>query len=317
MKTKGQQILIAGGAGFIGHHLTRRLLNAGESVLCVDNFSTGSKANLQEFMGRARFQWVEHDIIYPLQVHADVKAIFNLACPASPIHYQKDPVQTLRTNVWGIVNLLELAKEKQCPLLQASTSEVYGDPTVSEQDETYWGNVNSIGLRSCYDEGKRCAETFCMDYHRQEGVDVKIVRIFNTYGPKMSAVDGRVVPNFILQALRNEPVTIYGDGTQTRSFTYVDDLVEGMLRMIQTDKDITGPVNQGNPDERSINELAEIIVRKTNSKSCIKHLDLPSDDPKRRHPIIRTAQSVLAWEPQVQLDEGLQRTIEYFMKTEL
>ena len=317
MKTKSQLILIAGGAGFIGHHLTRRLLNAGESVLCVDNFSTGSTANLQEFMGCACFQWIKHDIIHPLQVQAKVKAIFNLACPASPIHYQKDPIQTLRTNVCGVVNLLELAKEKRCPLLQASTSEVYGDPTVSEQNETYWGNVNPIGLRSCYDEGKRCAETFCMDYHRKEGVEVKIVRIFNTYGPKMSANDGRVVPNFILQALRNEPLTIYGDGTQTRSFTYVDDLVEGMLRMIRTDKDITGPVNLGNPDERSINELAEIIVRKTNSKSCIKHLDLPSDDPKRRHPIICTAQSVLAWKPQVQLDEGLQRTIEDFMKTEL
>ena len=317
MKTKGQQILIAGGAGFIGYHLTKRLLNAGESVLCVDDFSTGCKANLQEFIGCAQFQWVEHDIVHPLQVEADVKAIFNLACPASPVHYQKNPVHTLRTNVWGVVNLLELAKEKHCPLLQASTSEVYGDPTVSEQDETYWGHVNPVGMRSCYDEGKRCAETFCMDYHRQYGTNVKIVRIFNTYGPKMRANDGRVVPNFILQALRNAPITIYGDGAQTRSFTYVDDLVDGMLKMIQTDKDFVGPVNLGNPDERSIKELAEIIVRKTNSKSCISHVALPSDDPRRRHPIIRMAQSVLDWKPQVQLDEGLQRTIEYFINTEV
>lgn len=312
IKKMKQTIIVTGGAGFIGHHLIKRLLNDGEHVMCVDNLSTGLYANIKTFTGNPNFRFVKHDIIETMRVEDDVKCVYNLACPASPKHYQKDAVHTLQTSVWGVYNLLELAHEKGCPILQTSTSEVYGDPSVNVQPESYWGNVNPIGVRSCYDEGKRCAETICMDYHRMYGTQVKLVRIFNTYGPNMSCDDGRVIPNFIKQALSGAPVTIYGNGTQTRSFMYVDDLVEGLIRMMNTEPSVTGPVNLGNPNEMSVDKVADIIITITSSNSCKVNLSLPSDDPKRRKPDISMADKLLKWKPIVGIEEGLRRTIEYY-----
>jgi len=304
-----KKILVTGGAGFIGSHLCERLLNEGNEVICVDNFFTGSKENIVHLMDNKYFELIRHDIIEHLLVEAD--QIYNLACPASPVHYQYNPIKTIKTSVLGITNMLGLAKRVKATILQASTSEVYGDPKEHPQKETYWGNVNPIGIRSCYDEGKRVAETLMMDYHRQNNVDIKIVRIFNTYGPKMAENDGRVVSNFIVQALRNEDITVYGDGSQTRSFCYVSDLVDGFIRMMNS-KDFTGPVNLGNPVETPIIEFAERIIKLTGSKSKIIHMPLPQDDPTQRKPDITLASEKLGWKPEVQLEDGLMKTIEYF-----
>ena len=305
-----KRILVSGGAGFIGSHLCTRLINYGHEEICLDNFFTGSKDNIAHLMGNHHFEVVRHDVTYPYS--AEVDEIYNLACPASPIHYQHDPIQTAKTSVMGAINMLGLAMRLDAKVLQASTSEVYGDPIVHPQPEHYWGNVNPVGYRSCYDEGKRCAETLFMDYHRQNDVRVKIIRIFNTYGPRMLPNDGRVVSNFVLQALNNEDITIYGDGTQTRSFQYIDDLIEGMIRMMETEDDFTGPVNLGNPNEFSIQELAEKIIAMTGSSSKIVFKSLPNDDPKQRQPDITLAKKKLGWEPTIELEDGLSRMIEYF-----
>ena len=305
-----KRILVSGGAGFIGSHLCTRLINDGHEVICLDNFFTGSKDNIAHLMGNHHFEVVRHVVTYPYSADAD--EIYNLACPASPIHYQHDPIQTAKTSVMGAINMLGLAMRLDAKVLQASTSEVYGDPIVHPQPEHYWGNVNPVGYRSCYDEGKRCAETLFMDYHRQNDVRVKIIRIFNTYGPRMLPNDGRVVSNFVLQALNNEDITIYGDGTQTRSFQYIDDLIEGMIRMMETEDDFTGPVNLGNPNEFSIQELAEKIIAMTGSSSKIVFKSLPNDDPKQRQPDITLAKKKLGWEPTIELEDGLSRMIEYF-----
>lgn len=305
-----QQVMVTGGAGFIGSHLCERLIERGEDVLCVDNFFTGSRTNVRPLLSNPRFELLRHDVTIPLYVEVD--RIFNLACPASPIHYQFDPVQTTKTSVHGAINMLGLAKRTKARILQASTSEVYGDPVIHPQVESYWGNVNPIGLRACYDEGKRCAETLFFDYHRQHGVEIKVARIFNTYGPRMHPQDGRVVSNFIMQALRGEDITIYGDGQQTRSFCYVDDLVEALLRLMDSPAEITGPMNLGNPGEFSMLELAEQVIRLTQSRSKIIHMPLPADDPKQRRPDISYAKSVIDWQPTVPLEDGLKRTIAYF-----
>jgi UDP-glucuronate decarboxylase len=305
-----KRILVTGGAGFLGSHLTDRLLAAGHEVLCVDNLFTGTKGNIDHLNGHPRFEFVRHDVTFPLYVEVD--EIYNLACPASPIHYQHDPVQTTKTSVHGAINMLGLAKRLRCKILQASTSEVYGDPSVHPQPETYWGNVNPVGIRSCYDEGKRCAETLFFDYHRQHRLEIKVARIFNTYGPRMHPADGRVVSNFIVQALKNEPITLYGRGEQTRSFCYVDDLIEGLIRLMNTPADFTGPVNIGNPTEFTIRALAEIIVEQTSSRSNLVYLPLPADDPQQRRPDISLASTRLAWQPGVPLEVGLQPTIAYF-----
>lgn len=303
-----KRILVTGGAGFIGSNLCKRLLDENNDVICLDNFFTGSKDNIRKFIGNSHFELVRHDVTK--EYFAEVDQIYNLACPASPPHYQSDAIKTIKTSVLGIINMLELAKECKASILQASTSEVYGDPKVHPQTEDYWGNVNPIGIRSCYDEGKRCAETLMMDYHRQMGIDTKIVRIFNTYGPNMAQNDGRVVSNFILQALKNENITIYGDGSQTRSFCYVDDLVEGLIRMMNSN--LCGPVNLGNPSERTILDFAKLIIELTNSKSQIIYKPLPSDDPTQRQPNISLAQKELDWQPTVDIIEGLTKTISYF-----
>lgn len=305
-----KQILVTGGAGFIGSHLCKRLLDEGNIVICMDNYFTGRKQNVVELLNNPNFELVRHDVTFPYYVEVD--QIYNLACPASPVHYQFDPVSTVKTSVIGAINMLGLAKRVKARILQASTSEIYGDPTVHPQEESYWGNVNTIGLRSCYDEGKRCAETLFMDYHRQNKVDIRVIRIFNTYGPCMRPDDGRVVSNFIVQALQGKDLTIYGDGSQTRSFQYVDDLIEGMIRMMSTDG-FTGPVNLGNPGEFTVLELAEKIIRLTHSKSRISYRPLPTDDPKQRKPDIRLAQANLnGWIPRISLEEGLKPTIAYF-----
>jgi UDP-glucuronate decarboxylase len=305
-----KRLMVTGGAGFLGSHLIDRLLEQGHEVLCVDNLFTGTKQNIDHLRRHDRFEFMRHDVTMPLYVEVD--EIYNLACPASPIHYQHDPVQTTKTSVHGAINMLGLAKRTGAKIFQASTSEVYGDPVVHPQTEDYWGHVNPIGPRSCYDEGKRCAETLFFDYRRQHGLEIKVARIFNTYGPRMHPSDGRVVSNFIVSALKGEPITIYGDGTQTRSFCYVDDLVESFLRLMDTDKDVTGPINVGNPGEFSMRELAEKVLAITGSKSDIVYLPLPQDDPKQRRPDITQAKTVLDWEPKVQLDDGLAKTIEYF-----
>ena len=310
MITEQKRILVTGGAGFIGSHLCERLIAEGHDVLCVDNFFTGRKRNVTPLLGNCFFELLRHDITFPLYVEVD--EIYNLACPASPVHYQNDPVQTTKVNVHGCINILGLAKRIKAKTLQASTSEVYGDPAVHPQPETYWGSVNSIGPRSCYDEGKRCAETLFFDYHRQHGLKIKVARIFNTYGPRMHPNDGRVVSNFIVQALRSKPLAVYGDGSQTRSFCYVDDLLEGLIRLMNSPDDLTGPVNLGNPVEFTILELAELILEFTRSKSRILYEALPQDDPRQRKPDIRLAQNSLRWEPTVPLEEGLKRTIDYF-----
>ena len=308
-----KRILITGGAGFIGSHLCEKLLQDDNNyVICLDNFYTGSKENIQHLISNPNFELIEHDITQPIDIKAD--EIYNLACPASPIHYQYNPIMTMKTSVLGIINVLELAKKYNAKILQASTSEVYGDPTIHPQDETYWGNVNPIGIRSCYDEGKRCAETLMIDYHRQHNVNIKIVRIFNTFGPNMALNDGRVVSNFIVQALKNEDITIYGEGNQTRSFCYVSDLVQGLIKMMNTSSEIIGPINLGNPSERTILNLAELILSKINTKSKIIFKDLPQDDPIKRKPDITLAKSILDWQPQISIEEGLDKTIEYFEK---
>lgn len=305
-----KSILITGGAGFIGSHLCERLLEQGHSVLCVDNFYTGTRENVVHLVGEPRFELLRHDVTFPLYV--EVAQIYNLACPASPIHYQWDPVQTTKTSVHGAINTLGLAKRLRVPILQASTSEVYGDPNLHPQPESYWGNVNPIGVRSCYDEGKRCAETLFFDYHRQHQLQIKVARIFNTYGPRMHPRDGRVVSNFIVQALTGEPITIYGDGSQSRSFCYVDDLVEGLMRLMNSPAEVTGPINLGNPGEFTIRELAEQVVEMTGSSSRIEYRPLPSDDPRQRCPDISAARKQFDWAPTVSLRDGLLKTIEYF-----
>lgn len=305
-----KRILVTGGAGFLGSHLIDRLLARGDEVVCVDNLFTGSKRNIEHLHGNARFEFMRHDVTFPLYLEVD--EIYNLACPASPIHYQHDPVQTTKTSVHGAINMLGLAKRLKCKIFQASTSEVYGDPSVHPQTEAYWGNVNPIGIRSCYDEGKRCAETLFFDYHRQHGLDIKVARIFNTYGPRMHPNDGRVVSNFIVQALQGKPITIFGEGQQTRSFCYVDDLIEGFLRLMNTEQGFTGPVNLGNPGEFTIRQLAEKVIELTGSKSQLEFKPLPSDDPLQRKPDISLAQSTLNWIPEVQLETGLKKTITYF-----
>lgn len=306
-----KRILVTGGAGFIGSHLCERLLNEGNDVICLDNYFTGSKNNIVHLLENPYFELVRHDVTTPY--YAEVDQIYNLACPASPVHYQYNPIKTIKTSVMGAINMLGLAKRVKATILQASTSEVYGDPDVHPQPEAYWGNVNPIGIRSCYDEGKRCAETLFMDYHKQNNVNIKIIRIFNTYGPKMHPNDGRVVSNFIVQALKGEDITIFGDGSQTRSFQYVDDLIEGMVRMMNTDNQIKGPVNIGNPGEFSIKELAEKVIQMTNSKSHIIYLPLPQDDPTQRKPDITLAHKVLdGWQPTIKLEDGLKKTITYF-----
>ncbi|WP_421920070.1 UDP-glucuronic acid decarboxylase family protein [Marinifilum sp.] len=306
-----KRILVTGGAGFIGSHLCERLLNEGNDVICLDNYFTGAKANIAHLLDNPYFELVRHDVTS--SYFAEVDEIYNLACPASPVHYQYNPIKTIKTSVMGAINMLGLAKRVKARILQASTSEVYGDPEIHPQTEDYWGNVNPIGIRSCYDEGKRCAETLFMDYHNQNNVDIKIIRIFNTYGPNMNPDDGRVVSNFIVQALQNEDITIFGDGSQTRSFQYVDDLVEGMSRMMSTRHNFTGPVNLGNPNEFTILELAQNVIELTNSKSKIVNLPLPQDDPTQRQPDISLAKKELDnWEPKVQLTEGLRKTISYF-----
>jgi UDP-glucuronate decarboxylase len=305
-----KRVLVTGGAGFLGSHLLDRLLNEGHEVLCVDNLFTGTKRNIQHLHQHARFEFMRHDITFPLYVEAD--EIYNLACPASPVHYQHDPVQTTKTSVHGAINLLGMAKRLKCRILQASTSEVYGDPNEHPQREDYWGNVNPIGLRSCYDEGKRCAETLFFDYHRQNGLEIKVARIFNTYGPRMHPADGRVVSNFIMQALQNKPITIYGDGTQTRSFCYVDDLIDGLIRLMDSPSKLTGPVNLGNPGEFTMAELANLVIKETASGSSVVHYPLPEDDPKQRQPDISLAMEWLQWSPKISLRDGLRPTVAYF-----
>lgn len=307
-----KRVLITGGGGFLGSHLCERLLNNGLEVICVDNFFTGAKQNIRRLFDNPNFEFIRHDITFPLYIEVD--EIYNLACPASPVHYQYDPVQTTKTSVNGAINMLGLAKRIKAKILQASTSEVYGDPEIHPQPEEYWGRVNPIGLRSCYDEGKRCAETLFFDYFRQHHLNIKVVRIFNTYGPNMHPNDGRVVSNFIIQALKGEPITIYGDGSQTRSFCYVDDLVDGLICMMDSKNGFTGPVNFGNPDEFTILELAEKIIELTGSKSSIIHKPLPKDDPRQRKPDISLAKTELKWEPKVALNEGLKMTIRYFQQ---
>jgi UDP-glucuronate decarboxylase len=307
---KIKRILVTGGAGFLGSHLCERLLADGHDVLCVDNFFTGTRQNVLHLLGNPRFELLRHDITFPLYVEVD--QIYNLACPASPIHYQHDPIQTTKTSVHGAINMLGLAKRLNVPILQASTSEVYGDPAVHPQTEDYWGHVNPIGPRSCYDEGKRCAETLFFDYHRQLDLRIKVARIFNTYGPRMHPNDGRVVSNFIISALEGQPLTVYGTGSQTRSFCYVDDLIDGLVRLMNSADSITGPINIGNPVEFTMIELARKVVEKTGSKAQLEYLDLPPDDPKQRRPDITKARELLGWKPQVPLDEGLERTIAYF-----
>ncbi len=306
------RVLITGGAGFLGSHLSERLVEAGHDVLCVDNFFTGRRANVSHLIGHERFELMRHDVTFPLYVEVD--QIYNLACPASPIHYQHDPVQTTKTSVHGAINMLGLAKRCRAKIFQASTSEVYGDPEVHPQPEGYWGHVNPIGVRSCYDEGKRCAETLFFDYRRQHDLDIKVGRIFNTYGPRMHPDDGRVVSNFIVQALRGQDITIYGEGQQTRSFCYVSDLIEAFVRLMATGHEVTGPINLGNPGEYTMLELAESVLRLTGSTSKLVHLPLPPDDPKQRRPDITQAKAVLDWEPRVPLEEGLKETIAYFRK---
>lgn len=306
------RILVTGGAGFLGSHLCDRLIDSGHEVLCVDNYYTGSKENVIQLMGNPRFELLRHDVTFPLYVEAD--RIYNLACPASPVHYQADPVQTTKTSVHGAINMLGLAKRTGARILQASTSEVYGDPEIHPQPEAYWGRVNPVGIRSCYDEGKRCAETLFFDYWRQHQLEIKVMRIFNTYGPRMHPNDGRVVSNFIVQALRGEPITIYGDGTQTRSFCYVDDLVDGMIRLMNSPAEITGPVNIGNPGEYTMLELAEAVLKLVGGSSRLVFEPLPSDDPKQRQPEISLAKEKLGWEPKVSLEDGLRETIAYFRK---
>ena len=305
-----KKILITGGGGFLGSHLSERLLNEGNEVICLDNFFTGNKQNIVHLMGNSRFEVLRHDVTMPLYIEID--EIYNLACPASPIHYQHDPVQTTKTCVHGAINMLGLAKRTGAKIMQASTSEVYGDPEVHPQVESYWGRVNPIGIRSCYDEGKRCAETLFLDYHRQHNLDIKIARIFNTYGPKMHANDGRVVSNFIVQALKGEDITIYGDGQQSRSFCYVDEMVDAFIRLMGSDREFIGPVNLGNPNEFTILELAEKTLAMVGSKSSLINEPLPEDDPRQRQPDISLAKEKLGWEPIIKLDEGLARTIEYF-----
>jgi len=310
---ESKRILITGGSGFLGSHLCERLLNAGHDVLCVDNHFTGRKGNIRHLLGHQHFEMLRHDVTFPLYVEVD--EIYNMACPASPIHYQHDPVQTTKTSVHGAINMLGLAKRIKAKILQASTSEVYGDPATHPQREDYWGNVNPIGPRACYDEGKRCAETLFFDYHRQHRLRIKVARIFNTYGPRMAVNDGRVVSNFIVQALRGEDITVYGEGTQTRSFCYVDDLVDGLVRLMEnTPDDFTGPVNLGNPREFTILELAQAIIAMLGSPSKIIHKPLPQDDPMQRKPDITLAKSALGWDPQIRLDEGLKPTVDYFRK---
>lgn len=308
-----KKILVTGGGGFLGSHLCQRLLNNGHEVICVDNFYTGQKRNIQKFLPNPNFEYMRHDVTFPLYLEVD--EIYNLACPASPIHYQYSPIQTVKTSVHGAINMLGLAKRVGAKIFQASTSEVYGDPEIHPQTEDYWGKVNPIGIRSCYDEGKRCAETLFFDYHRSCGLDIKVVRIFNTYGPNMHPHDGRVVSNFIVQALNNEDITIYGDGSQTRSFCYVDDLIDGFIKMMdETSDDVAGPINLGNPGEFTIKELAEKVIELTGSSSKLIYKPLPSDDPKQRCPDISKAKKLLNWEPKIQLDEGLKKTILYFQE---
>ena len=307
-----KRILITGGAGFIGSHLCERLLNEGNEVICLDNFFTGSKDNIRHLLDNNRFELVRHDVTK--EYYAEVDQIYNMACPASPPHYQYNPIKTIKTSVLGVTNMLGLAKRCRATILQASTSEVYGNPLVHPQTEDYWGNVNPIGIRSCYDEGKRCAETLMMDYHRQNNVDTRIIRIFNTYGPNMDPNDGRVVSIFIVQALQNKDITMYGDGTQTRSFCYVSDLVDGIVKMMNNEQKFIGPVNLGNPSERTVYDLAELIIKLTNSNSKIKFAPLPQDDPLQRKPDISLAKKELCWEPKVDIEEGLLKTIEYFAK---
>ncbi len=305
-----KQVLVTGGAGFLGSHLCEVLVEEGADVLCLDNFYTGSRANVQHLLGKPNFELLRHDVTFPLYIEVD--EVYNLACPASPIHYQHDPVQTTKTSVHGAINMLGLAKRTGAKILQASTSEVYGDPEEHPQPEHYWGHVNPIGPRSCYDEGKRCAETLFFDYHRQHNLPIKVARIFNTYGPRMHPDDGRVVSNFIVQALKGESLTIYGDGSQTRSFCYVDDLVAGLIRLMRTEDDCTGPVNLGNPDEFQIKQLAERVLALVGSRSKIIYKELPQDDPRQRRPDITLAKAQLNWQPSIALDEGLRRTVEYF-----
>jgi UDP-glucuronate decarboxylase len=303
-------ILVTGGSGFLGSHLCERLLSEGHNVVCVDNFFTGRKANVEHLLGNPHFELIRHDVTFPLFIEVD--AIYNLACPASPVHYQHDPVQTTKTSVHGAINMLGLAKRLKCRIFQASTSEVYGDPNVHPQSEDYWGHVNPIGPRSCYDEGKRCAETLFFDYHRQHGLEIKVVRIFNTYGPRMHPNDGRVVSNFIVQALTGKPITIYGDGLQSRSFCYVDDLIEGFVRFMNAPASLTGPINLGNPGEFTMKQLAEMTIELTGSRSNLTYAPLPQDDPRQRRPDISQAQRELGWSPNIPLREGLARTIAYF-----
>ena len=305
-----KRILVTGGAGFLGSHLCERLLNDGHEVLCLDNFFTGQRKNIEQLLQNPRFEVMRHDVTFPIYVEVD--EIYNLACPASPVPYQHDPVQTTKTSVHGAINVLGLAKRLGAKVFQASTSEVYGDPEIHPQQETYWGRVNPIGIRACYDEGKRCAETLFFDYHRQHGLEIKVVRIFNTYGPKMHPNDGRVVSNFIVQALRGEDITIYGDGTQTRSFCYVDDLIDGFVRFMSTPKGVTGPLNLGNPNEFSMLDLAQNVIALTESKSKLVFKPLPEDDPKQRQPDITLAKGLMEWTPSVQLEAGLSKTIAYF-----
>jgi UDP-glucuronate decarboxylase len=310
-----KRVLVTGGAGFLGSHLCERLLAEGSDVLCVDNFFTGTRRNIEHLIGNPRFELLRHDVTFPLYVEVD--EIYNLACPASPVHYQFDPVQTTKTSVVGAINMLGLAKRTKAKIFQASTSEVYGDPSVHPQPEAYWGNVNPIGPRACYDEGKRCAETLFFDYHRQHNLRIKVIRIFNTYGPRMHPGDGRVVSNFIVQALKGEDITIYGDGSQTRSFCYVDDLVEGMIRMMASSDEVTGPVNLGNAGEFRISELAEAVLRLTESNSKLIRLPLPQDDPRQRKPDTTIAERELGWAPAIDLEEGLKRTVAYFRSLNL
>ena len=306
------RVLITGGAGFLGSHLCDRLLKEGAEVICVDNFYSGVKDNINHLIGNPNFELIRHDVTFPLFLEVD--EIYNLACPASPVHYQRDPVQTTKTSVHGAINMLGLASRTKAKILQASTSEVYGDPEIHPQQESYWGRVNPIGIRSCYDEGKRCAETLFFDYHRQHHVEIKVARIFNTYGPRMHPNDGRVVSNFIVQALRGENITIYGDGLQTRSFCYVDDLIEGLVKLMASKSDVTGPINLGNPGEFTIKYLAETIIQMVDSKSTLAFQSLPQDDPQQRKPDITLAKNTMDWEPMVNLENGLEKTIEYFRK---